>query len=177
MHSQRAGTNMRGGLAALVAVTALAACSSNPSLQGTPVGSAAPAPAPGESPLEAYRHYWDLQSSIAAHPGARDWASDITLVTVDPLRTADIAEWQKYRDLGVVRTGTIGVSPQIISQTGTQATVKDCVDVSAVQSTQNGRLLPHAPGFPDRFQTDAILRVADGAWRLASLDQHYKSPC
>src|SRR5882757_3698648 len=101
--SGRRRRTMRVAAVLLIASALAAGCSSQP----PPVAPPPSTPAgPTNTPLDAYRNYWQVTNASAANPTARDWSSDIALYTVDPLRSSDIATWRRFRDLGVVQQGT-----------------------------------------------------------------------
>jgi len=165
---------MRVAAVLLIASALAAGCSSQP----PPVAPPRSTPAgPTNTPLDAYRNYWQVTNASAANPTARDWSSDIALYTVDPLRSSDIATWRRFRDLGVVQQGTAKISPTVSSQSQDAAQIEDCVDITGVSSSQNGRSLSKPPGYPERFKVDAAARLTDGTWRLSELDRHWQQAC
>lgn len=158
---------------AAIAVS-LSACAPAPP-PAPPIASATPSPTVG--PLEAYQQYWQVTEASARNPASRDWAADITQVTVDPLRTSDIADWRKFRDLGVIQGGELRFAPRLISNSGGVAQIADCVDDSAVSSTQAGRALTKPAGYPPRHSVDATAQLIDGAWRMSAVVQHWTDSC
>lgn len=161
--------------ATIAVYVVVAGCSSGPATSPQPPFPSSSAPTATGTPLAAYRGFWQVQEAASHSPAARDWTSDLSLYTVDPLRTQVIDDWRRWRDLGIVTTGSSAFAPRITSQSAGSAQIADCTDTSDVNATQNGKTL----GKPalSRYQLDATVLLIDGAWRLSEITYHRQQAC
>ncbi|PZF82087.1 hypothetical protein C1I92_18390 [Jiangella anatolica] len=165
-------------LAALAAVTALAACSSageEPAgLDDTP--TAAPTGEPSGDPaagadadaeaavLAAYEAYWDAR--IASVNGPETSPEAFAGVATESTIALHLNTAETYEQEGIRFSGEPRVYDTTVSIDGERGTVSSCVDDSAWVGTQNGEPLPVNPDKPTVYPVAFQALLLDGAWLI-----------
>jgi hypothetical protein len=152
--------------------------SAAPSASATPEGTDAAVIAAYRAEIAAY----DQALADTDNPGA--WTLPALANTmVNPELDAVKAELQSDENQGIVVTGMqTPLNPQVVSVTGTSATVSDCVWDTTVQyyRAHNGftaEPVPNQPGGtqPGGDATTATLMLVSGKWMVSDVTQKVDS--
>jgi len=173
-------------LIAMAAVTA--ACGSSaralptprPTAHASPSARASPAPdASDAAVLAAYQAYFaavDQANEATSGPGAWNLPA-LSATTVNPLLQQWQSEFIQFDAQGIIVQGTLTPQhPRVISNTGTTATVSDCVSDSAFEyyKASNGstpEAVPSQPDWPSGGGDGERIAFAlvSGKWMAASV--------
>lgn len=174
-----------GGVSALILAAGvfLVSCSKADSSAESPIGHEGnplltESPSMGKRPegpaLMTYRAMWrDLTvaslTSNAASPSLDDHARDGAL----ELMKYGLKKAKKER---LVSKGAPLVDPDVVSTTGSEVKLRDCVDDRHwLQYKLNGELKNDVPG--GHFRTDATVRRVGGVWKVSYLYMHEVGSC
>ncbi|MEW1655997.1 MULTISPECIES: hypothetical protein [unclassified Streptomyces] len=83
---------------------------------------------------------------------------------------------RKSKQEGVVSKGTPRVDPHVVSASGQEVVLVDCVDDSNwLLYKRNGELKNNVPG--GHLKTDATVRRAGGVWKVSNFYMHATGSC
>jgi hypothetical protein len=180
---RRAHSTRRAGaiVLAVAAAVLLPGCDGSTPGTGTGTGSAgtsrttdpptsSPAPATDEREAveTAYRRFWAVSWDVDKQPAAR-WRAVLATVAADPELTRLYAGTKAQQQAGIRLYGQVRARPTVRRVAGSRATVADCQDASQAGQADARTGKPKTVGVARSPVEAAMLRGADGVWRVSDV--------
>jgi hypothetical protein len=125
-----------------------------------------PTTAEERAPYDAYVAFWEADVEALADP-AKGTAALRKLV-VEPQRRRTLVDIEQMRVAGEKSVGTLTITPTVVTVDGRRATLRDCLDETAMSTVDKSGKEIREPG-AKRIRVDATLNLVKNAWVVSDL--------
>lgn len=149
----------------------------------TPTSTSTPTPSKSdvasEKAVDAYLGFRDAQEAAGAIPDP--YYEDLEVYATGEALAYERSTLLDFAQQGIVSGGETIYSPVVTDvrlEKPKSATIEDCIDISGVTvvNAETGESVL-APDQPSRVFSTAIMRRADGAWKVAEIDNDRSKKC